>query len=71
MEIAKSNSIRNNVHQIHTVQAGDSPYTIASKYSVHLRELLLLNKIEASSLIRPGQSIRIPFKINSIIGLNG
>jgi len=67
---AKQKSIGGEKHEIHIVQTGDSPFTIASKYSVDLRELLILNKIEAGSLIRPGQSISIPFKINKIIGLS-
>ncbi|NOT83916.1 MAG: transglycosylase SLT domain-containing protein [Methylococcaceae bacterium] len=51
-------------NDVHIVQSGDSPYTIASKYSVHLKELLSLNEMTSGSLIRPGQSIRIPLKIN-------
>lgn len=52
-------------NEIHIVQSGDSPSTIASKYSVQLRALLVLNEISAKTLIRPGQPIRIPLKINS------
>lgn len=51
--------------EIHIVQSGDSVSTIASKYSVQIRALLALNEISADTLIRPGQPIRIPLKINS------
>jgi membrane-bound lytic murein transglycosylase D len=57
---AKKNRVILKVPEIHIVQTGDSPYTIATKYSVHLKELLALNEISAGTLIQPGQPIRIP-----------
>ena len=61
--LTKPNHIGSPAHEVHIVQAGDSPYTIASKYSVHLHDLLILNNIAAGSLIQPGQAIRIPLII--------
>ncbi len=65
LKAAKPKRPQNKTHEVHIVKSGDSPYTIASKYSVHLRELLTINDIDAGSLIRPGQSILIPSKTNS------
>ncbi|MCP3977713.1 MAG: LysM peptidoglycan-binding domain-containing protein [bacterium] len=45
---------------VHTVRRGDSLSRIAGRYGVRLSELLRLNRLRASSVIHPGQSIRIP-----------
>ncbi|MEQ1637994.1 MAG: transglycosylase SLT domain-containing protein [Methylococcales bacterium] len=63
-KLAKPKSMRTKANEIHIVRSGDSPYTIASKYSVHLKELLALNEMTSGSLIKPGQPILIPLKIN-------
>ena len=45
----------------HTVQTGDSLWSIARRYRVKLDDLMRWNDLESSSVIRPGQSIKIIF----------
>ena len=46
--------------RMHIVRPGESPYTIASSFGVPVRDLLAANGMSHRSVIRPGQSIRIP-----------
>lgn len=45
----------------HTVQSGDSLWSIARKYKVKLNDLIRWNGLNHSAVIRPGQSIKILF----------
>ncbi|MGH8507227.1 MAG: transglycosylase SLT domain-containing protein [Gammaproteobacteria bacterium] len=44
----------------HIVRKGESPYLVASRYDVPLKDLLALNDIGRRGIIRPGQRLRIP-----------
>jgi membrane-bound lytic murein transglycosylase D len=45
----------------HTVQSGDSLWSIARKYKVKLNDLMRWNGLNANAIIRPGQSLKILF----------
>lgn len=45
---------------VHIVRAGDSPWHIARRYRVSLAALLAANGLNARSVLRPGQRLRIP-----------
>jgi membrane-bound lytic murein transglycosylase D len=45
----------------HTVQSGDSLWSIAKKYKVKLNDLIRWNDLQKRTTIRPGQSIKILF----------
>jgi membrane-bound lytic murein transglycosylase D len=45
----------------HTVQSGDSLWSIARKYKVKLNDLIRWNEIDRATVIRPGQSLKILF----------
>jgi membrane-bound lytic murein transglycosylase D len=45
----------------HTVQSGDSLWSIARKYKVKLNDLIRWNGLQQSTTIRPGQSLKILF----------
>jgi membrane-bound lytic murein transglycosylase D len=45
----------------HTVQSGDSLWSIARKYKVKLNDLIRWNGLNQNAIIRPGQSLRILF----------
>ncbi|NNE04869.1 MAG: LysM peptidoglycan-binding domain-containing protein [Xanthomonadales bacterium] len=45
----------------HTVQSGDSLWSIARKYKVRLKDLMRWNGLDQRTVIRPGQSIKILF----------
>ncbi len=44
----------------HIVRKGESPYLVASRYDVALKDLMALNDIGRRDIIRPGQRLRIP-----------
>ncbi|ABR50215.1 Peptidoglycan-binding LysM [Alkaliphilus metalliredigens QYMF] len=46
--------------QAHTVQKGDTPWTISNQFGVNLNELLQVNGLRAGDEIYPGQRITIP-----------
>jgi murein DD-endopeptidase MepM/ murein hydrolase activator NlpD len=43
----------------HTVRKGDTLYSIAKRYQISLNELMRLNHLNSSSVLRPGQVLRI------------
>lgn len=45
----------------YTVQSGDSLWSISRKYKVKLNDLMRWNGLDDSSLLRPGQSLKIIF----------
>ena len=45
----------------HTVQSGDSLWSIARKYKVRLNDLIRWNGLQQGTIIRPGQSLKILF----------
>jgi len=45
---------------IHIVESGDTLFSIARKYHVSLRDLMKLNGIVPTDVIRPGQELKIP-----------
>jgi membrane-bound lytic murein transglycosylase D len=45
----------------HTVQSGDSLWSIARKYKVKLNDLIRWNELDRATVIRPGQSLKILF----------
>jgi len=45
----------------HTVQSGDSLWSIARKYKVDLKDLMRWNGLQRDAVIRPGQSLKILF----------
>ncbi len=45
----------------HTVQSGDSLWSIARKYKVNLNDLIRWNGLHQGTVIRPGQSLKILF----------
>lgn len=45
----------------HTVQSGDSLWSIARKYKVDLNDLVRWNGLNRNAVIRPGQSLKILF----------
>jgi membrane-bound lytic murein transglycosylase D len=45
----------------HTVQSGDSLWSIARKYKVKIDDLIRWNGLNQSAIIRPGQSLKILF----------
>lgn len=44
----------------HRVAAGDTPFDIAATYRVSLNDLLTANNMHKRSVIKPGQTLRIP-----------
>lgn len=44
---------------VHVVRAGDSPWSIARRYRISLAELLQWNGLEAGSVLRIGQRLRL------------
>jgi LysM repeat protein len=45
---------------IHVVRKGDSPWLIANSYRVPIKELLVSNRLNERSVLRPGQRLNIP-----------
>lgn len=45
---------------IYKVAAGDTPETIASRFGLRVPTLLLANSLNESSIIKPGQELKIP-----------
>lgn len=45
--------------RVHVVAHGDSPWTIARKYRVALRDLLRWNRLRGDSVLQPGQRLRL------------
>ncbi len=43
----------------HKVASGESPWTIASKYSMDLGDLLAMNGLPKDAVLRPGQSLKV------------
>jgi membrane-bound lytic murein transglycosylase D len=52
--------VRGDKGSVHVVKRGDTLMHIAANYRVRLSALLALNRLSMKSLIRPGQTIRIP-----------
>ena len=48
--------------KVHTVQSGDTLFSIARKYHTPLKDLMSLNKIPPTGIIKPGQELKIPSK---------
>ena len=46
--------------KVHVVRSGDSAWTIARRYRVSLAALLSINGLGKSSVLRPGQKLRLP-----------
>jgi len=46
---------------LHTVQSGDSLWSIARKYKVKLNDLMRWNGLDSGTVIRPGQALKITF----------
>lgn len=44
----------------HRVAVGDTPFDIAATYRVSLKDLLAANNMDKRSVIKPGQTLRIP-----------
>lgn len=51
---------QNSTYQTYTVEKGDNLYQIASRYGTTVQNLLLINGLEDSGYIYPGQQILIP-----------
>ncbi|KPU26705.1 peptidoglycan-binding protein LysM [Caloranaerobacter sp. TR13] len=49
----------------YVVKKGDTPYLISKKFGVKLDELLKINGLNSSSIIYPGDKLRIPINTNS------
>src|SRR4051812_40272179 len=45
---------------IHTVAAGDTPWTIAQDYRLSVQELIAVNDLQAPYKLRPGQRVVLP-----------
>jgi len=45
---------------LHKVSSGDTLFSIARKYKVSISDLVKINKLKSSTLITPGQIIKIP-----------
>lgn len=56
---ARNNS-RSTSATTHRVTAGDTPFEIAATYRVSLKDLLAANNMDRRSVIKPGQTLRIP-----------
>ncbi|NIP19078.1 MAG: LysM peptidoglycan-binding domain-containing protein [Xanthomonadales bacterium] len=54
-------AVRSSATVRHTVQTGDSLWSIARKYRVKLNDLMRWNGIHQDTVIRPGQSLKIVF----------
>ncbi len=54
-------TVRSSATVRHTVQTGDSLWSIARKYRVKLNDLMRWNGIHQDTVIRPGQSLKIVF----------
>ena len=50
----------------YTVKSGDSPWTIASKYDVTVREILNMNEEKDFSALYPGDKLKL-YKINPMV----
>ena len=46
--------------QVHVVRAGETAWAIARRYQVSLGDLLRVNGLSKDSVIKPGQTLRIP-----------
>ena len=49
-----------NTPSLYEVQSGDTLFSIARKYHSPLKDLMSLNKIAPTDIIRPGQKLKIP-----------
>jgi membrane-bound lytic murein transglycosylase D len=49
----------NNTSDVHIIRQGDTLWEIARHYGVALRSLLAWNRLDAKTILRPGQSIRL------------
>lgn len=47
-------------YRIHVVRKGECAYTIAKKWGIPLRTLLMVNGLREENKLRPGQRLRIP-----------
>jgi membrane-bound lytic murein transglycosylase D len=56
----RATTARSTTRRVHIVRAGESPYSIAQSFGVSLADLQRANNLTRRSVIRPGQSIRIP-----------
>jgi LysM repeat protein len=62
VEHSRNNAIGKNdlpKYRYHIVNKGDSVYSIARKYKLNYKDLLKINGLNESSLIHPGQKIRL------------
>ena len=57
---AKARSKTATASTTHRVNAGDTPFKIATAYRIRLSDLLAANNMHARSVIRPGQQLHIP-----------
>ncbi len=48
--------------KVHVVQSGDTLFSIARKYHTPLKDLMSLNQIPPTGIIKPGQELKIPSK---------
>jgi LysM repeat protein len=53
----------------HTISAGDTVSAIAKRYGVSIDAVLSANGLDRSSIIYPGQTLRIPASASSVPGL--
>ena len=49
---------------VHVVQSGENPWTIAKKYGVSMDELIKINEIGNSRDLKIGQELKIPAKVS-------
>jgi murein DD-endopeptidase MepM/ murein hydrolase activator NlpD len=59
-ELEVGRSLKIPVHKVYVVQAGDSLYGIARRFSAPVDVLSDLNRLDAKSRLRPGQKIALP-----------
>ena len=55
----KSSTSKNRKHE-YSVNSGDTLFSIARKFKVSISDLAKINKLGANTLIRPGQTLKIP-----------
>ena len=56
----KSDKPAKSTPDLYEVQSGDTLFSIARKYHTPLKDLMSLNKIAPTDVIRPGQKLKIP-----------
>jgi len=57
--ISEKDSEQIETHRYHTVESGESIYGISRRYGVAVNKILLMNNLDLSAMVYPGQRLRV------------